>query len=116
MDDDTGTRVSAIAGVVASLDHLDCSLMCRVDINASLGELARVHSWYHATHAKLTRRLTELAEANAAIVPAADIAACGRGSRKDADQAVRRASVLGDAPQMEQALNDGDVSAAHIDA
>ena len=105
-----------VVDVVGQLDRDDCSLLSREQVQRALGKLARVQCWHDGMQARLTRRLGDLAETNGAILPAADIAAWGRGTRKDAEQTVRRASLLSDVPEMEQALNAGEVSAAHIDA
>ena len=107
--------VSVLADFV-DLDSLNASWLSRQDVHDALAKTARVQSWLDARKAWLARRLHDLSADSPSIIPEADIATATRCTRREADQAMKRAAVLGDVPEMEAALADGDVTSGHVDA
>src|SRR6266540_2905771 len=89
--------------------------MSRDELNADCAELASVQAWVDARKIAQSRRYHELAIMSPSIEPEPEMARASRGGRRDAEQASRRADVLGNVPQLEDALQQGEVSAAHVD-
>ncbi|MCU1394369.1 MAG: hypothetical protein JWM34_2797 [Ilumatobacteraceae bacterium] len=114
----TPSAANRVAELLAALGvHAvtDLSLLDRDGLKRELGLLGRGRSWLDSRHALVTRHLQRLAESQPSILPEADIAEAGHASRRDADQAARRAETLGAVPEMDEALATGAVSADHVD-
>ena len=108
--------MSTVAEVVAGLELLDVATLSREEVQAAYRGTRQVRGWADAFDGRLARRLNELAEADGAILPEADIAAASKSTHSEAAKATRRAKTLGEIPQLEEALAAGDVSAEHVDA
>ena len=116
MSSTTGQSCHTVAVTVAALDALEVADLDRPGVHAALSSLARVRGWHDGLHARLTRRLNQLAEDSPSIFPTADIAAASKTSRRAANQAAQRAGTLDAVPQLEEPLSTGECSADHVDA
>lgn len=82
----------------------------------ALTDLAIASAWIESHKVHLTRRLQELARHSAGIVTAEVLSRTCGISRGEAHRGISRVNTLSMIPQLEMALNAGDVSVAHIDA
>lgn len=76
-----------------------------------LRSISVVRAWLAAAEVDLAASLSQLAS-----FPEGAIAAAGRGSQSDAGRVLERARTLGAVPTLAGALNDGALTAAHVDA
>ena len=101
---------------IRSLEHLDISLVSAEQAREALSGLASISSWVEMHRLELTRRLQELAKRSPSIVPADILVSTGSISRADAKRDIARVDTLSLLPQLENALLEGAVSVAHVDA
>ena len=83
----------------------------RAALEGGLRSIAVVRSWLAASEADLAARVAGLAS-----FPEQAIAEAGRGSQGDAGRVLERSGTLGSVPALADALDDGSVTAGHIDA
>ena len=98
-------RVREVAAVRAA-SHAD-----RPTLESGLRSIAVVRSWLSAAEAELAARL-----AACASFPEQAIAQAGRGSQGEAVRVLERSGTLGATPALAGALDDGAVTAGHVDA
>lgn len=112
----TSITQSHLCAVIDCIEALDPEELTSNGIQQALTELALVSAWVESQKLLFTRRLQQLASKSASIV-ATDVLsrACGI-SRSDAKRGVARVDTLSLVPQLETALNSGNVSIAHVDA
>lgn len=97
-------RVRGVAAVRAS------AAAERSALEGGLRSIAAVRAWLAAAEAELAARL-----AQAASFPEKAIADAARGSQGDAGRVLERARTLSATPAVAGALNDGTVTAGHVD-
>ena len=83
----------------------------RAALEGGLGSITVVRSWLAAAEADLSSRLAQCAS-----FPEDAIARAGRGSQGEASRVLQRAGTLGAVPALAGALDDGSVTAGHVDA
>lgn len=98
-------RVRGVAAVRAA------SCADRAALEDGLGSIAKVRSWLTSAEADLASRL-----AACASFPEQAIAQAGRGTQNDALRVLERSGTLGSVPALADALDDGSVTSAHVDA
>ena len=98
-------RMRAVASVRTSTDA------DRSALEGGLRSIAVVRSWLTAAEADLASRLADVSS-----FPEQAIAEAARGSHGEASRALERAGTLGGVPALADALDDGDVTAGHVDA
>ncbi|MDO8363545.1 MAG: HNH endonuclease signature motif containing protein [Actinomycetota bacterium] len=98
-------RVRAIASLRAATDA------GRAELEGGLRSVSVVRSWLAAAEAELAGRL-----AGVVSFPEQAIAEAGRGSQGEAGRVLERSGTLGATPRLAGALNDGSVTAGHVDA
>jgi hypothetical protein len=81
------------------------------DIEAGLRSIGRLQSWLTASRTALTAQLSEQVS-----FPEKTASDCTRGSTRDAINDQERADTLGSVPSFGDALDNGDVTAGHVDA
>ena len=105
---DVGTvceRVRQVATVRASASAE------RAALEGGIRSIAVVRSWLTAAESDLAARLAEVSS-----FPEQAIAEAARGSQGEASRALERSSTLSATPTLAGALDDGDVTAGHVDA
>ena len=100
--------VVELAERVASID---ASCADRAALVAAVADVARLRRWLDGRQALLAAAL-----ARTSSFPEKALADAARSSLREAERAVERAKVLGDAPAFARAIDDGLVGAAHVDA
>ena len=98
-------RVRGVAAVRAD------SSAERASLEGGLRSIAVVRSWLSSAEADLASRLAVYAS-----FPEQAIAEAGRGTQHDASRVLERSSTLGSVPALADALDDGSVTPAHVDA
>ena len=83
----------------------------RAALEGGLRSIAVVRSWLTAAEADLAARL-----ARCASFPEQAIAEAARGSQSDAGRVLERSVTLGGVPALADALDEGEVTAGHVDA
>jgi hypothetical protein len=83
----------------------------RAVLEGGLRSIGMIRSWLTAAEADLAARL-----AACASFPELAIAEAGRGSQGEASRVLERSSTLGAVPALAGALDDGSVTAGHVDA
>ena len=104
---DVGTVCERVRGVAAVRA---CAVADRSALEGGLRSVAVVRSWLSAVEADLAARL-----AGVASFPEQAIAEAGRGSQSEASRVLERSATLGAVPALAGALNDGSVTAGHVD-
>ncbi len=97
-------RVRAVAAVRAAVGA------DRSALEGGLRSVAVVRAWLAAAEADLAARLAGMAS-----FPEKAIADAGRGSQGEAGRVLERSSTLGAVPALAEALDDGSVTAGHVD-
>ncbi len=97
-------RVRGVASVRAAVDA------DRGALEGGLRSVAVVRAWLASAEADLAGRL-----AGVASFPEKAIAEAGRGSQGDAGRVLERSGTLGAVPALAEALDDGSVTAGHVD-
>ena len=98
-------RVRGVAAVRAD------PLAARAALEGGLGSITVVRSWLASAEADLSSRLAQCAS-----FPEQAIAEAGRGTQGDASRVLERSGTLGAVPALADALDDGSVTPAHVDA
>ena len=98
-------RVRGVAAVRAD------PLADRAALEGGLGSITVVRSWLASAEADLSSRLAQCAS-----FPEQAIAEAGRGTQGDASRVLERSGTLGAVPALADALDDGSVTPAHVDA
>ncbi len=83
----------------------------RAELEGGIRSIAVVRSWLTAAESDLAARLAEVSS-----FPEQAIAEAARGSQGEASRALERSSTLSATPALAGALDDGDVTAGHVDA
>lgn len=83
----------------------------RAALEGGLRSIAVVRSWLTSAEADLSSRL-----AACVSFPEQAIAEAGRGTQNDASRVLERSGTLGAVPALADALDDGSVTPAHVDA
>jgi len=81
------------------------------DVEAALRSVASLQAWLTSSRTALTRRLSDRVS-----FPEQNAADCSRGSTRDVIRDQQRAETLDHTPHMAGALDDGHVTAGHVDA
>lgn len=100
----------------ASVRAADLTRMNRNDVVVMLGCAKRARAHLDAFEIRAVRRLRELQACGAAEEPAVAIAGASGRSNRDAEAVTNRDQVCLDMPAIESALDDGSISAGHVDA
>ncbi|MCU1365235.1 MAG: hypothetical protein JWN39_874 [Ilumatobacteraceae bacterium] len=108
-------HLGALFGEVLGGACREVGTLDRASVQAELGCLGRLQGWKDVRHAQLTRRLNSLADSCPSMFPDADVAAAAKTSRRGADRSSKRASTMGEVPDVEAALGAGRVSGEHVD-
>ena len=85
-------------------------------VRQALQKLTYVQAWIDAQKILFGKRLDQLAAASPAVMPEQVVAAACSSTRADARRDMGRARVLAEVPPLEQALHNGLISTAHVDA
>ena len=85
-------------------------------VRQALQKLTSVQTWVDAQKIVFSKRLDQLAAASPAVMPEQVVAAACSSTRSDARRDMNRARVLAEVPSLEQALHNGHISTAHVDA
>jgi len=88
----------------------------RTQLNEFLGMASRLRGVVDRFEMRCTRRINELAEAGRSEPPASMLGKQGKRSTKTSKKIEERSKVGEQMPGFEDALDDGDVSAEHLDA
>jgi hypothetical protein len=106
-------KVIAAVTDVISIDPATATSAQCADVFTTL---ARVKSWTAATEAKFSSRVRELSTAGTSLPPA-DLHARTPGcSTREAQENERRSDIIDAAPAFGDALANGDIGTAHVDA
>ncbi|MEO1057010.1 MAG: HNH endonuclease [Actinomycetota bacterium] len=108
-DDDA---VTAFAAVLALCPH-DCD---RDQLAAAVSEVRRLKSRLDAVQVGLTRRARELADTGQAEPAESLLGSAGGMDSKDANTATAREELCNQAADVEDALNEGAIATAYVDA
>lgn len=104
------------AAAFAAVRAADPDAMSRDELGEHLQRLRAVRAWVDAAEIRATRRSRQLAaDGKAGSAEAANVRA-GQRSSREARAVSDRADVCDSMPQFESLLNDGAVSAGHVDA
>src|SRR5687768_16794047 len=85
-------------------------------VRGVLADLGRAQSAIDARRVQARRRLDDLGRQGAAVCPDLEVARAGNTTARDAAQVGERDKTLGELPVLEDALREGAVSGAHVDA
>lgn len=102
--------------VVSRLHECDVSTLSAESVRGALHDVAAISAWVETTRLALTRRLQHLSRQSTAVSPSDILAATPGATRADAKRTISRVTTLDLVPQLEEALNNGEVSVAHVDA
>ena len=102
--------------LVADVRDTDPDVLDADGVAVFLSSVAELRSWLDARQVRATRRQRELAAEGRAPDPRSSLTDKGRQSSKDARAADEREQTCTAMPGFEDALNDGSISAGHIDA
>lgn len=110
------TPTADLSALIAKSDMLDTATLTADGVRDALINISRVQAWVDSHKLALSRRLQQLKNASASVVPEQIMARACSVTRTEATRDCRRAHVLDLLPQLEQAFDSGHISAAHIDA
>ncbi len=99
-----------VLGLVERVGALDAGAADRVVVEAAIGDLRRLKSWVEAREVAFARRVVEVSS-----FPEKSLADAGRSTLRGAEQVLRRAEVIDQAPAFSTALDDGRVTGDHVD-
>lgn len=102
--------------VYAEVRDTDPDTLDSGELDAFLRRVAELRAWCDARQVRATRRQRQLAADGRAAEPRSSLADHGRQSTKDARAADEREAVCTAMPGFEAALDQGAVSAGHVDA
>lgn len=102
--------------VYAEVRDTDPDTLDPRELDAYLRRVAELRAWCDARQVRATRRQRQLAVEGRATEPRNSLANHGRQSSKDAHAADEREAVCTAMPGFEEALDQGAVSAGHVDA
>ena len=102
--------------IITRLHECDVSALSSEAVRNALSDLAQLSAWVETTRLSLTRRLQQLSAQSTAVSPTDILAATPGATRAEAKRALSRVNTLDLVPQLEAALNNGEVSVAHVDA
>jgi hypothetical protein len=107
---------SDLLAIVEQLCDLEIDTLERDELADVVAATARVRGWLDATELRCTRRNRKLADAGRAEPAPSMIARKGNRSSREAEQINRRDKAAEAMPTFEDGLDDGTVSAGHLDA
>jgi hypothetical protein len=105
-----------LLAVVERLSDTDVDILDRDELAGVVANAARVRGWLDALDLRCTRRGRTLADAGRAESAADLLAASSNRSSREAHQIARRGAVADAMPAFEDGLDNGSVSAGHLDA
>ena len=108
-----GSRIETAFAVVRDSDP---DVLDNDELSAYLDAVSKVRAWCDARQVRATRRQRQLAAEGRATQPEHALSNHGRQSSKDAKTAAEREEVCASMPGFEDALDDGSVTAGHVDA
>lgn len=103
-----------VVALVSRIEATDLSSAGRGTVEATLADLVKVQAWVDTYKVRCARRLQELAKV-VPLLPEEVLAGAGRTTASDAGRTVKRADTLSQVPQLETALGEGTITAAHVD-
>jgi len=105
---DSGGVIERVERITATRadEHAD-----RAGLENAVRDVTALRGWLSAAEADVTRRLADLVS-----FPEATLADLSRGSTGSASRTIERSRTLGIAPELADALDDGRVTASHVDA
>ncbi len=98
------------------LQAIDVASLGTGELAAATHDITRIRGFLDELEAQITRRATELHDAGSGVPPEDLLARGCRTSRKQAARTKKRAVVLGNTPEMSEALSKGRISPEHADA
>ena len=107
---------SPIAAALAVVRDSDPDVLDNDELSAYLDAVSQVRAWCDARQVRATRRQRQLAAQGRATQPEHALSNHGRQSSKDAKTAAEREEVCTSMPVFEDALDQGTVTAGHVDA
>lgn len=107
--------IDPVATVTAMLDA-DPDVMDRDELAAATRQVAALRTWLDARQVRITRRNRVLAEQGHAENPKDFLIGQAGQSGRDAHTASERERICTSIPAIDDALANGDVAAAHVDA
>ena len=114
--DATISNDSRIETAFAVVRDSDPDVLDNDELSAYLDAVSKVRAWCDARQVRATRRQRQLAAEGRATQPEHALSNHGRQSSKDAKTAAEREEVCTSMPGFEDALDDGSVTAGHVDA
>lgn len=102
--------------LAADLDALDIAGLDAPGVERAVRSLARVRAWADAYEARLAARSNVLRAEGAGGGARETLAHSGGRSGREAQKAADRSETLQASPELEHALESGDVNADHVDA
>jgi hypothetical protein len=105
-----------VADVLRRALDADLAVADVAAVRGVLADLARVQSSLDARRVVARRRLDDLVKQGAAVCPDVEVARAGNTTAREAAHIGERDRTLGELPVLEDALRDGAVSGAHVDA
>jgi hypothetical protein len=110
-----GTTTS-VDDVFRSLRDTDPDVLDSDELDAYLRRLSELKAWCESRQVRATRRQRQLAADGRAGDPRGSLSNHGRQSGKEAAAAAEREQVCSTMPGFEDALENGEVTAGHVDA
>ena len=112
----TGRQRRELAEVFVALLEADPLVCDRNGLAGLVAQGLRVRNWLDAFDTKVARRTAALAREGKAEAPANLLAGGGRRGKRDAEAAAERGTICEQLPVVADALENGELSAAHADA
>ena len=106
-------RVTALAREVRPVEVGQCT---HADVRTLLEASSALRRWLDGVDLAAARRLLDLADTDTTLFPQATLASATRTGQRQADRAMERVATTGLVPEIGEALAEGEVSAAHVDA
>ncbi len=101
---------------ISRLSNCDVSQLTSESVRQALDELASFSAWIETSRLTLTRRLQQLSLHSSAVSPTDILSSTHGATRAETRRMLSRVDTLNLVPQLEEALFNGDVSVAHVDA
>ncbi|MGA9278093.1 HNH endonuclease [Ilumatobacter sp.] len=108
--------VNSTDAAFAAVRAVETETLSRDDAERLLGDVRRLRSWLDTVEIATTRRVRELNAAGQAENAESLVAKAGRRSGREAKSVGERTDLSDAVPMLGDALADGDVAAAHLDA
>jgi hypothetical protein len=105
-----------VVDVLAALVAADPAVCDRAGLDELVSRAQRVRGWLDAFDTRIAQRARDLAATGQSESPGSVLANRGRRSQRDAEKAADRANVCAQMPGVQNALEQGHLSADHVDA